>query len=157
MAIFSFYFVDTFKIANGQFYRDTTHTYSEKICKGSSENGSRVCTNYFFTEEQYTLNKKLDNVYKILIVLALIVLSFDGLLNRKPKDTMQKDPIGTMQSGWSELMKENEKQRKDPEHGFRMTKPIKLYFYLLLVFIFLGLINSYLQSSGVYNQLFKIN
>lgn len=157
-AICSFYFVDKFKIANGQFHRDDTHTYSERICSGSDS--SKVCTNYFFTEQQHDLNKKLDLVYKILIVLALIIFSLDKMINPAPEDKMREqarmDPINTAQTAWKGLMEENEKERKDPAHGWTSSGK-RTFLYISLLVICFAILGAFIESSHILEKLLKIN
>ena len=152
----SFFLVDKFKIANGQFHRDATHTYSERICTGSSGSGSRVCTNYFFTDEQHSLNIKLDQIYKVLILLAGIILFFYKIFNPEPKDKMQNDPIGTIQTGWKGLMEENEKQRKDPNHGWTSSGK-RTFLFLLFLLICFAILSAFIESSHIFEKLLKIN
>ncbi len=156
IAVGFFLLVDEIKIANGQFHRDEAHTYSEKICTGSSGSGSRVCTNYFFTEEQYGLNKMLDQIYKVLIFLAIAISVIGKFLNPEPKDKIQEDPIGAMKTGWEDLMKENKKM--DPAQGFRMTTSNKKTFLgMLLLLILFIIIGMYFENSNLLQKMLKIN
>lgn len=154
LALCSFFFVDKFKIANGQFHRDDIHTYSERICSGSDS--SRVCTNYFFSEKQHQLNGKIDQIYLVLIILALVVLAIDKIKYPRPKEKMQEDPIGTIQTGWKGLMEENEKQRKDPNHGWT-SSGIKIFLGLFFLVICFTIIQAYLEKSDILQNLLKIN
>jgi hypothetical protein len=158
LALCSYFFVDNFKAANGQFYRDATHTYSEKICSG--EDTSRVCTNYFFTEKQHNLNKIIDKLYLVLIVLVLGISYIQKTINPSEEDKKREqarmDPINTTQTAWEELMEENEKQKKDPNHGWT-TSGTRTFLCLLFLIICFTIIGTYIEKSDILQNLLKIN
>ncbi len=159
-AFASYISVDTFKIANGQFHRDATHTYSDRICTGSKGSGSKVCTNYYFTEKQYQLNGIIDKAYIVLIVLTLLVSFIVKTLvpTREDKKELafRKDPISSINNGWNELMVENEKQKKDPSHGWT-SSGIRTFFGITLLGIFLTALFNYFNNSDWFENILKIN
>lgn len=158
LALFSYFFVDDFKAANGQFYRDATHTYSEKVC--SKEDTNRVCTNYFFTEEQHNLNKIIDKLYLVLIVLVLAISYIQKTINPSEEDKLREqakmDPINTAQTAWKGLMEENEKQKVDPNHGWT-SSGIRTFLFLLFLGICFAIAGTYIESSHILYKLFKIS
>ena len=153
LGLCSYFFVDDFKAANGQFYQDTTHTYSERVCNG--EGSRKVCTNYFFTEEQYNLNKIINKLYFVFIILVLVVSSLADFFNPAPKDKMSEDPVGTIKTEWAELMEENEKQKKDPAHGWT-SSGIKIFLVILFLLICFSILGTYLERSHFLQNILKI-
>ena len=79
----------------------------------------------------------------------------------KKEEAFRKDPIGSIKTDWNELMVENEKQKKDFSHGFKMTPEIGMliiiFLGVLIVSLCIQLIDVYLKVLGCIRIYSKIS